>query len=132
MPLALLAIVYVPLRQALDEVAWQVRVRAAVHDSLTRIEHEVVQSRVRVERREIDVLVVLLGKTSDADASRARLQTEIRAASDVLPRTECSRSLTLEHSQVSSRACARRRIHCPCCRRLRFSLPPSSSKARVR
>jgi uncharacterized hydrophobic protein (TIGR00271 family) len=88
MPLALLAIVYVPLRQALDEVAWQVRVRAAVHDSLARVEHEIVQSRVRVERHEVDVLVVLLGKTSDADASRARLQAEIRAASDVLPRIE--------------------------------------------
>lgn len=36
MPFLLLAAVYVPLRQALDEVAWQVRVRAAVRASLAQ------------------------------------------------------------------------------------------------
>jgi hypothetical protein len=88
MPLVLLAIVYLPLREALDEVAWQVRVRAAVNASLGRDPHKFVQSRVRVERHEVNVRVVLLGKTADADASRARLGAEIEEVSGVVPRIE--------------------------------------------
>jgi uncharacterized hydrophobic protein (TIGR00271 family) len=88
MPFLLLAAVYVPLRQALDEVAWQVRVRAAVRASLAQEPLRVVQSRVRVERREVDVVVVVLGKAADAERSRARMDAEIRQASGVTPRLE--------------------------------------------
>jgi uncharacterized hydrophobic protein (TIGR00271 family) len=88
MPFVLLAAVYVPLRRALDEVAWQVRVRAAVQDVLRREPSKVVESRVRVERHEVDVLVVLVGKTKDAEAARARLDAEIRAVADVVPRID--------------------------------------------
>ncbi len=88
MPLVLLAVVYAPLRRALDEVAWQVRVRAAVQESLRRDPHEIVQSQVRVDRHEVELLVVLLGKTADAEASRTRLDAEIRKASGVVPRIE--------------------------------------------
>jgi uncharacterized hydrophobic protein (TIGR00271 family) len=88
MPLVLLAVVYAPLRRALDEVAWQVRVRAAVQDSLSREQHEIVQSQVRVDRHEVELLVVLLGKTADAEASRSRLDAELRKVSGVVPRIE--------------------------------------------
>lgn len=88
MPLVLLAAVYIPLRRALDEVAWQVRTRAAVQDSLRRQPYKIVQSRVRVERHEIDLGLVLLGKTTDADASRTRLSDEIRNVAGVVPRIE--------------------------------------------
>jgi uncharacterized hydrophobic protein (TIGR00271 family) len=88
MPLVLLAAVYVPLRRALDEVAWQVRVRAAVQDALDRQSHRIVQSRARVERHEVDVLVVLLGKTADAEAVRFELHAEIEAIAGVAPRVE--------------------------------------------
>lgn len=88
MPLILLAVVYAPLRRALDEVAWQVRVRAAVQESLGRERHEIVQSQVRVDRHEVELLVVLLGKTVDAEASRARLDAEIREVSGVVPHIE--------------------------------------------
>ncbi|MFM2420088.1 MAG: hypothetical protein RL385_4811, partial [Pseudomonadota bacterium] len=88
MPFVLLAAVYVPLRRALDEVAWQVRVRAAVRESLAHEPLRVVQSRVRVERHEIDVVVVVLGKAADAERSRARMDAEIRQASGVTPRLE--------------------------------------------
>lgn len=88
MPLALLGAIYVPLRQALDEVAWQVRTRAAVDASLRREPGKIVQSRVRVERHEVDLLLVLLGNTTDAEASRARLTAAIEAASGVTPRVE--------------------------------------------
>lgn len=88
MPFVLLAIVYVPLRRALDEVAWQVRVRAAVRESLAREPLRIVQSRARVERHEVDLVVVVLGKAPEAERSRARLDADIRRASGVTPRLE--------------------------------------------
>lgn len=88
MPFVLLAAVYVPLRRALDEVAWQVRVRAAVRETIAREPLRVVQSRVRVERHEVEVVVVVLGKASDVESSRARMDAEIRQASGVAPRLE--------------------------------------------
>lgn len=88
MPFALLAAVYVPLRSALDEVAWQVRVRAAVRETIAREPMRVVQSRVRVERHEVDVVVVVLGKAADAERIRATLDGELRKAAGVTPRIE--------------------------------------------
>jgi uncharacterized hydrophobic protein (TIGR00271 family) len=88
MPLLLLAAVYVPLRRALDEVAWQVRARAAVQAAMDREPYKIVENRVRVERHEVDLLVVLLGKASDADAVHTRLKTAIEQASGVVPRIE--------------------------------------------
>jgi uncharacterized hydrophobic protein (TIGR00271 family) len=88
MPFALLAAVYLPLRTALDEVAWQVRVRAAVQSAIARENREVVQTHLRVERNEVEVRLVLLGTTEQAEASSARLDEEIRALAGVEPRIE--------------------------------------------
>lgn len=88
MPFILLGAVYLPLRKALDEVAWQIRVRAAVQDAIARLPSRVVQSRVRVERGEVELALVLLGNTSDADASRVRLDSELRPIAGVTPRLE--------------------------------------------
>ncbi len=88
MPFILLALVYVPLRRALDEVAWQVRVRAAIREALAREPSRVVQSRVRVERHEVEVVVVLLGSTKDADTARKRLGAAIHPVSGVTPHLE--------------------------------------------
>ncbi|MEZ4364310.1 MAG: DUF389 domain-containing protein [Kofleriaceae bacterium] len=88
MPFALLGAVYVPLRSALDEVAWQVSVRAAVRDALSREPARVVQSRVRVERHEVELVLVVLGSNEVAERARARLDAELRAAAGVAPRIE--------------------------------------------
>jgi hypothetical protein len=88
MPILLLAAVYVPLRRALDEVAWEVRVRAAVHAALAREQSEVVQSRVRVERHQVEVRLVLLGTTEQAAASRARLDQRLSEVAGVAPHVE--------------------------------------------
>lgn len=88
MPFFLLAAVYIPLRRGLDEVAWEVRARAAVRESLAREKLPTVESRVRIERHQIDVVVVILGKTSDADAARTRLDAELRRLTGVVPRIE--------------------------------------------
>jgi uncharacterized hydrophobic protein (TIGR00271 family) len=88
MPFVLLAIVYVPLRRALDEVAWQIRVRTAVQSTVESLPQRVVERRVRVGRREVEVLVILLGKSTDAEAARARLDGQIREISGVTPRID--------------------------------------------
>lgn len=90
MPFLLLGAVYIPLREALDEVAWQIRSRAAVQTAITALPSRVVQSRVRVERGAVELALVLLGSTSDADASRERLARELRDATGVTPRLEIS------------------------------------------
>jgi uncharacterized hydrophobic protein (TIGR00271 family) len=88
MPFALLAAVYVPLRSALDEVAWEVRARSAVRRAMTRESRRVVQSRVRVDRHEVELVVVLLGTTVEAHAVRTRLDREIQLSTGVVPRIE--------------------------------------------
>lgn len=88
MPLLLLGAVYLPLRRALDEVAWEVRTRGAVREALARQSARIIQSRVRVERHEVEVVIVLVGKTHDAEAARQRLDREIRGAAGVAPRLE--------------------------------------------
>ncbi|HET9953659.1 MAG TPA: DUF389 domain-containing protein, partial [Polyangiaceae bacterium] len=80
MPLILLAAVYLPLRRALDEVAWEVRVRAAVRTSIAREPLRVVQTRVRVERHEIELVMVILGTTRDAESARERIDALLRRA----------------------------------------------------
>jgi uncharacterized hydrophobic protein (TIGR00271 family) len=88
MPLLLLAAVYIPLRRALDEVAWEVRVRAAVQATLVREQMEIVQSRVRVERHQVNVHLVLLGTTAEGEAARERLDKVLRGVSGVEPHIE--------------------------------------------
>ncbi len=88
MPFMLLAAVYVPLRRALDEMAWEVRVRAAVRNAIAGEPARVIESRVRIERHEVELVLVLVGTTQDADRARARLDRAIRRASGVAPRVE--------------------------------------------
>jgi len=88
MPFILLAAVYVPLRRALDEVAWEVRTRNAVRDALARESLPVVESKSQVARHGVELVVVVLGKTSEADATRARLSERIERASGIKPKIE--------------------------------------------
>lgn len=88
MPCMLLALVYVPLRRGLDEVAWQIRVRKAVDLSIGQLSSPVIDSRVRVERREVDLALVVLGTTLDAEAARRRLRTELQVTTGVEPRLQ--------------------------------------------
>jgi uncharacterized hydrophobic protein (TIGR00271 family) len=88
MPFLLLAVVYVPLRSALDEVAWQVRVRAAVKAAIAREPRGLVESRVRVERQEVDVAVVLVGDMKQAEAAKQRIRAELRKVAGVEPNVE--------------------------------------------
>lgn len=88
MPFVLLAAVYVPLRRALDEVAWEVRVRGAVRSALNREPRPVVESRAQVARHAVDVVVVLLGKAEDAEKTRRRLTDSIERVAGIVPSVE--------------------------------------------
>ena len=90
MPLVLFGIVFVPLKAALDEVAWEVRVRTGVRQAVERESRPVLQTTTRVERRQVDVTLVLLGNMDDADQARQRLDVEIRQLSGVTPRLSVS------------------------------------------
>lgn len=88
MPLALLSTVYIPLRTALDEVVWEIRVRGEARAAVARLPNRVIESRVRVERREVEVVVVLLGTASDAESARQSLSASLLQAGGVIPRIE--------------------------------------------
>lgn len=88
MPFSLLAAVYVPLRQALDDVAWEVRARKAVREALAHEPLRVVDSRSQVARHNVDLVVVVLGKAQDAQAARLRISQRVEKASGIKPSIE--------------------------------------------
>jgi uncharacterized hydrophobic protein (TIGR00271 family) len=88
MPFMLLAVVYIPLRKGLDEVAWQIAARREVNAAIAQLSSPVVQSRIRVERHQVEVTLVLAGSTADAEAAREGLNTTISEATDVTPRLD--------------------------------------------
>ncbi|HEY6560954.1 MAG TPA: DUF389 domain-containing protein [Polyangiaceae bacterium] len=88
MPLVLLGVVYVPLRRALDEVAWEFRVRGKVRQEIAKLGGKIVQSRVRVERHQVELGVVLVGTTNQASEFRRKLDADVREVSGVTPKIE--------------------------------------------
>jgi Kef-type K+ transport system membrane component KefB len=88
MPVILLASVFVPLKAALDDVAWEYRVRATIRATIAREPRRVMQSRVRVEKGGVEAVVVLLGNTQDAESLRGRLDAEVRVVAGVAPHVE--------------------------------------------
>lgn len=88
MPLLLLAAVFSPLRKGLNEVAWQIEARAAIEAAIGDLPSRVVESRVRVERRHVELMIFLLGAPADAVAARESLSTRLASATGVTPRIE--------------------------------------------
>jgi uncharacterized membrane protein len=88
LPLAFMAAIYVPLRRALDEVEWQVTARAAVRAALADDELSIVQSRSRVERREVELALVIVGSTADGERARDRITASIQRRAGVTPHLE--------------------------------------------
>jgi uncharacterized hydrophobic protein (TIGR00271 family) len=88
MPFALLAAVYVPLVEGLDEVAWQIRARQQVDLIVRQLSSRVVQSRIRVERKQIALTLILLGSPAEAAELRRELDGRLQAATGVAPKIE--------------------------------------------
>ena len=85
LPLSLLALVCVPLRSALREVAWEVGARQAVAHSLDAIAREVVHSSVEVGRHRIRLELVVVGKPQRAMALERAIRLSLSAATGVIP-----------------------------------------------
>ena len=109
LPLALVAVVWVPLSRALREVTWEVRTRAEIQ----RIIHELplaqaaVRSSVSVQHRAINVRMVVVGKPSDARALQATLATRISHASATSPTVEVMAVPDLDTMEEVARKLAR-------------------------
>lgn len=84
-PLLFLAMVYVPLGRALDEVAWEVRTRESIRRILKDEAGNAVQTAVSVERQGVSVQLMTLGTSETAAALQRRLESRIAAASGATP-----------------------------------------------
>ena len=87
MPLALLIVVYLPLRKALDDLAWQFKVRSTVDAAVSKLPVRVVQSSIRMEGGQIDLGLLLLGNAAQAQHCRALL-TQLLTEAGLYPRLE--------------------------------------------
>ena len=91
MPLALVVLVYFPLRTALAEVTWEIRVRTAVNDALASLPGQTVHSSVRIESRTVAVRVVVVGQEAKAVELRRLLLDRIASA---VPGTKATVEIT--------------------------------------
>ncbi len=84
-PLVFLAVVAIPLKRALDEVAWEVRARESVRQALAGEGVRAVQSAVDVERHAIGIRLVVISSPEAAAALERRLDARIARATDADP-----------------------------------------------
>lgn len=90
LPTLLLAGVYVPLRAALGEVAWKIRVR----DEVTRIVREIapedrsVRMSLAVEPSDVRIQLALIGSPEEAHAVEQELRVRVAAASGATPQVD--------------------------------------------
>lgn len=90
MPALLIASVYVPLRAALGEVAWQVQVRrdiAALLDELAP-EGRFVRTNFSVDQHKVIIRLVMMGAPESAHALETELRTRGAALAGVIPSVE--------------------------------------------
>ena len=83
LPALFLAFVYAPLARALDEVAWQVRVRAAIGRLVSADAPSAVQTQLSVERRRVSLRLLVLGPADDAVRLERRLRERITRTTGV-------------------------------------------------
>ena len=85
LPLLLLSLVYVPLRRALEEVAWEVRARQAIVRELDGLAKTSVRSSIVVAQHRIHVDLVLVGAPARAASIERALELRLSAATGVVP-----------------------------------------------
>ncbi|AUX42537.1 uncharacterized protein SOCE26_039700 [Sorangium cellulosum] len=88
MPLALLGAVYLPLREALARVTWQVRVRTAIQGMLDALPQSTVRSSVYVDHGSVVVRLVTLGRAEEAERIERDLRGKIAAVAGVEPKVD--------------------------------------------
>jgi len=85
MPMMLVGAVYLPLRNALSEVTWEVRVRSSIKKLLSDLPKRAVQTNVIVERHNVTVSLVTVGTRAEAEELERRMTAEITSAAGVEP-----------------------------------------------
>ncbi len=90
MPLLLIAAVYVPLRQALRKVAWQVEVSTEIETVLAEVAPagNFVRNAVSVERDQVIIRLVMMGTPARAQQIEDDLRTRVAAFSGVIPEVD--------------------------------------------
>jgi uncharacterized hydrophobic protein (TIGR00271 family) len=85
-PLDFLAIVYVPLGQALDDVSWEVRVRTSIRRILDGEEGtRAVQTALSVERQAVALRLLVIGTPEQAERLQRRLEERITKVAGLVP-----------------------------------------------
>jgi uncharacterized hydrophobic protein (TIGR00271 family) len=84
-PLVFLAAVFVPLRQALDDVSWEVRSRSAVRRIIQELSPHAVQTSLTVERRQLTLRLLVVGSSVSGASLEARLKSRIEQSTGVEP-----------------------------------------------
>jgi uncharacterized hydrophobic protein (TIGR00271 family) len=87
-PAVLVGAILVPLKRALEEVSWQVRVRAKVEDALAAIPGAVVRQSLEIRGGVVRVRLFLVGRPGDAEAIAMELRTRITVISGTTPIVE--------------------------------------------
>lgn len=107
MPVLLVGAVFVPLRRALSEVSWQVRVRGEVVKLLDQLPHTALRTSLSVERSGVTVRLLVVGKADEAQRLQDDLSDKIREVSGVQPRVEVTsvadEKILREMAQIASR-----------------------------
>lgn len=85
MPMVLVAFVAIPLGEALARVTWEVRVRSAIQRELGSLPESTVRSTVTVERQNVAVGLVILGRADTALTLEKDLTGRIAAIAGLVP-----------------------------------------------
>ncbi|MEP7344550.1 MAG: DUF389 domain-containing protein [Gemmatimonadaceae bacterium] len=84
-PAIVLAVVAVPLKHALDEVAWEVRVRDGIRRILASESPRAVQSSFTVDRRSVAIRLLVVGSPELGIALQHRLSERITKVAGTAP-----------------------------------------------
>lgn len=85
LPAIVLAAVAVPLKRALDEVAWEVRVRDAIQREIQAENPQAVQSALTIERKSVALRLLIIAAPEEAAELERRLGTRIEVVSGIRP-----------------------------------------------
>lgn len=85
LPVAMLAAIYVPLRAALGEVAWQSSARGYVRTALAPHRHRMVEQALEVRRGKIHLSLIAIGDRETNEGALAELSAEVERHTGARP-----------------------------------------------
>lgn len=108
MPLVFVVAIYVPLRRALQEVAWKARVRDGVQRALEEVPgaKQAVRSSITVEMNRVSLRLVIVGDNKAATRMKNDLTAHIKASTAVSPIVDITAVPDLEAMRLASLATA--------------------------